>query len=346
MVVTKLSDTTAKITFTGNANNHENVSGNVDNVNNIIITFENAAFAGSPNISALATRTKNDIAIEYTFTPPEFIWTYSSVDSESFYETGAGKFTVRVNFLKIDVRNAEFITIPDDGNGRSYYEVNTTHYSVANVPAGLTVKLGKGNFENADKDMFFVILEGTATSHASGNDVNNLTITLNGSILKDSPDISSVASRTKNDIKITYDKMAIVLVDEFLFIEDRGGVAATGSIRNDPGDMERLGSSTTVPDGYEIRLFRNTAASFELTSSVNNDDAFTANTHYEVISGTVPAGLTLRLVKDGATRIRLFLDGQATSHGPSNSTSFVVRFKQAMFATGTDMNNIAGKEMR
>uniref|UniRef100_A0A2B4REP3 Competence protein ComM n=1 Tax=Stylophora pistillata TaxID=50429 RepID=A0A2B4REP3_STYPI len=64
MVVTKLSDTTAKITFTGKATAH------FDKATNIGIIFNNAAFVGSPDISAVSGKSKNDIAIEYISNPP------------------------------------------------------------------------------------------------------------------------------------------------------------------------------------------------------------------------------------------------------------------------------------
>uniref|UniRef100_A0A2B4RF96 beta-galactosidase n=1 Tax=Stylophora pistillata TaxID=50429 RepID=A0A2B4RF96_STYPI len=173
--------------------------------------------------------------------------------------------------------------------------------------------------------------KGTATKHTAADNINNMSITLNKSILKGAPDLSAVPSKTKDDIKIVYDKRAFVIVDNFFLKE---GVGVNGD------------NSGSFPKSIiEIQTLRNSFADFNLTDAVANNANYTEGTHYEVIEGKIPAGLTLRVTRYKSYAIEIRLDGKATSHRASDNTSFVIRFKAAMFKN-VDMSTVAGKEQR
>ncbi|PFX11090.1 hypothetical protein AWC38_SpisGene25440, partial [Stylophora pistillata] len=229
MVVTKFSATTAKITFTGNATAHQKIVGGTDNsVANVTVTFNNSAFVGSPNITALATRTKNDIAIEYTYNPPSFSYRYVTpetiadsafaTDFVGFPESKDGALFQQY-FLEISVVDGSFV------NGTSTLN---THYQMQNVPAGLTPQLIKY------RDKLYLNFTGSATAHAAANDVANVTITLLDAVVAGSPDISSVATKSKNDIAIKFDITIIAVAGGSRILQEIS--AGSGRFSYNDGD--------------------------------------------------------------------------------------------------------------
>ena len=311
MVVTKLTNTTAKITFTGRANNHDNKPGlnEVDNVNNATITFQSAAFAGSPDISAIANKTKNDIAIEYVFEPPVF--SYENVGSV-FYEgdTDGQLLPDFFNYIRITVANGNFV-----GN-HQFNLIKDTHFTVANVPNGLTMKVEK--IISDDLHYLRIYFTGKATSHAAANDVNNVTITLLPTALTGSPNLSSSPTKTKNNISILFDK-PVLNIRLSAFVKEtnvnKGGIQ--GSI------------TATI---YNEKFVSN--------------GALILNTHYTITG--LPPGISFSRFSSGAGFIYLTVGAlnaglQTTGgHAASDSTTATITFLDAAFQGGIDASTLPG----
>ena len=316
MAVTKLSGTTAKITFTGRADSHTTTPSAVDdNVNDVTITFQNSAFVGSPDISRVATKTKNDIKIGYTFSPPVFIYHY--VSGDGIYETTDGNIS-EINVVVVSVRNGAFITSP-----KLY--TKDTHYSVANVPAGLSPKVqfqSKYYQQTFGKNVVSLELTGTATSHAASDDVNNLTITFKNAALQGSPDLSGVATKTKNDINVLFDK-------EILYIA-----------QSENKVVENTANSGTIEAG----IFSLVGQNLNFNTSVTDGDTLTADDHYTFTG--LPAGLSITITKY-ANFVNIKITGTVTGgHTSAENTTLVITFENAAFQNIADASTIIGNPLR
>uniref|UniRef100_A0A2B4S1T7 Uncharacterized protein n=1 Tax=Stylophora pistillata TaxID=50429 RepID=A0A2B4S1T7_STYPI len=315
MVVTKFSATTAKITFTGRATAHQKVAGGTDNsVANVTVTFNSSAFAGSPNISALATKTKNDIAIEYTYNPPVF--TYSSVGNTFYEGSSAGQTLAGENHILVTVTGGFTFT---GNNGDSY--TKGTHFTTANVPSGMQLKIQRAitAVENGVK----LTLTGTATAHAKANNANDITVTFLSDALTGSPDLSSATTKTKNDIFIKFDEptVSFQLVNRF-----REGATA-GLI--DGGPLQIKIANLTFIDG----------------------NTFTEGTHYEVTGFTQGkrfsdfydlVGKTSKILNLGNAGDK---GNRFANHGTADNFSFTLKLKAAAFKETVDAATLIGNSV-
>jgi hypothetical protein len=155
-VVTRTSATVATITLTGNATSHLNT----DDIANLTITWQDGSFTNTTLASNVTTNT-------YSTGVVDFIDVASIIWSSNFVETAANNGSVsgsRVATLVADTYTAGVTT------GANF--VQGVHYTVANVPAGLSATLTKTSSTIAT-----LTLVGTASSHADANDVSNLTVT-------------------------------------------------------------------------------------------------------------------------------------------------------------------------
>uniref|UniRef100_A0A2B4RLE8 Putative glucosamine-6-phosphate deaminase-like protein BT-0258 n=1 Tax=Stylophora pistillata TaxID=50429 RepID=A0A2B4RLE8_STYPI len=81
-------------------------------------------------------------------------------------------------------------------------------------------------------DKIILRFDGNATAHAKANSVNNVTITLKSAILQNGSDLSAVPSKTKNDIKISFNIFYAIrsasrgIGKEGAFVENHNGAAA------------------------------------------------------------------------------------------------------------------------
>uniref|UniRef100_A0A2B4RLQ7 Protein translocase subunit SecA n=2 Tax=Eukaryota TaxID=2759 RepID=A0A2B4RLQ7_STYPI len=136
------------------------------------------------------------------------------------------------------------------GYGFKKYDENT-HYTVANVPAGLSVLLY--SYHSAPYRKIILRFDGNATAHAKANSVNNVTITLKSAILQNGSDLSAVPSKTKNDIKISFNIFYAIrsasrgIGKEGAFVENHNGAAA--------GDKQKKDLKTIQPIVDKIRSF-------------------------------------------------------------------------------------------
>uniref|UniRef100_A0A2B4R9J9 DNA translocase FtsK n=1 Tax=Stylophora pistillata TaxID=50429 RepID=A0A2B4R9J9_STYPI len=312
MVVTKLSATTAKITFTGNATAHQKTSISDDSVQNVAITFNSTAFTGSPDISAVVGKSKNDIAIEYNYDPPVFSYSYNGIDG--FYEK-PNDGTVK-NRLSISVSRGRFIAAPTAISGvtnAKKYNLNT-HYTINNVvPNGLTLEVrrdtGGGNP--------YILFTGKATAHASANNVNNLSITLKSAMLQGSPDLSAAATKTKNDIVIYFGEYTIFLLNSNHSI-------ITENLLDFGGNKGRFGATNGNYDG-ENKAFPNgerKIIKFEQNIIANP----VMGTHFTV--NGLPNNLNFAFKRIDSITIGFYITGSAVNHANSDDTTFTVTFKK------------------
>ena len=145
----------ATISLTGTANSHLNT----DDVTNLTITFENAAFAGG-NASIVENYSKTDLVVDF-IDPPVLTW-----DANTFVEDIAnnGSFTMDIT-----------LSLTDETFSVSGGTVNLeagTHYNATNVPAGLTLNIDAHTSTSAS-----ITLQSNADSHLSTDNISDLTIT-------------------------------------------------------------------------------------------------------------------------------------------------------------------------
>uniref|UniRef100_A0A2B4RDX4 Mitochondrial enolase superfamily member 1 n=1 Tax=Stylophora pistillata TaxID=50429 RepID=A0A2B4RDX4_STYPI len=305
MVVTKISATTAKITFTGKATAHQRITGGGrdDSVANITITFNSSAFTGSPSVSNATGRTKNDIAIEYLYNPPVFSYQFDVIGGDRFYEGNeAGEIE---GSLIISVQGASFInaaTLNKD-----------THYTIASVPAGLTPQLKRNINGN-----FVLSFNGKATAHADANDVNNLTITLLAAALKGNTDLSSVTTKSKNGLIIDFNPYLIRAKNRKSFLE---GTYGAGRFSQQDGQNYISASATFVTIDFTQDIITSPTAGTDFTTTA------------------VPDGLTLRFQRFNSKTLFFWFDGAATSHANSDDTTITFTFDKSIFATEPTSND-------
>lgn len=258
----------------------------------------------------------------------EFSYAYRSADR--FYEKAANDGSIG-NQLNIRLNGDTFINAPTAitgvDNSIKKYDVNT-HYTVANVPAGLTLELRKVNTVNDNR--IYIVFTGKADPHAKANSKNNVTITLKSAILKNKSDLSAVPSKTKNDIKIGFDEIVfrVTYVDTGSTKDNFVGffeVAGYGAGRFSWKDYTTL----SIGNAYE-----------NISIAVNKEliDKPVLGTHYRV--GGLPANLILKLgLYNDKKGFIIWLNGKAVNHAKSDSTSFTVTFDKSIFKNPPTTNN-------
>lgn len=253
---------------------------------------------------------------------PVFSYSFLS-GKQTFYERNTGSIRGANNLrkslyvLRAKVKNGEFI-----GNDEDDLKVNT-HFTTVNVPAGLEIKAKV--FKRLGEESYVVFyFTGNANKHSSADNVNNIKITLKSAILKGSPDLSDVISKSKEDISITYD---------FKYISYSAG----------------FGDASLKDDGSPYFSVFKTTGKVSIASLMTTvihedtwvDGAFSLDTHY-IITGTVPNGLLLSIVKTSSSSIFIGLSGTATSHQPSDSKTFTITFLDAALTSGDASSIVLG----
>ncbi|MFT5473546.1 MAG: hypothetical protein ACI856_001878 [Kiritimatiellia bacterium] len=172
-----------------------------------------------------------------------------------------------------------------------------THFSTSGVPAGLTVTV-----TYASPTTVSVTLTGNAAAHTSAANTSALEVTLDDDIftLGSGADVDG-ASRT--DLSVNFDDAPTLAYVPETFTE---GVANDGSLGN------------TVVITLTGDTFFNTTP-------------FVESTHFT--TSTVPAGLTVSIVRDSATQLTVSLVGTAIAHGDTADTSMGLTFLDAAFDT-------------
>ena len=150
-VVTKLSATTAELSFTGKATNHFNSH----DISNLSLTLGNAAFTGG-NAGGFTGASKSNLALDFA----DPVLTYSG---STLAEAVANDGSITAKLV---------LTL----NGGTFTGTNGLSLAgavVTNVPAGLTAVVTKISATTAQLGF-----TGNATAHANAQDISNLAVTL------------------------------------------------------------------------------------------------------------------------------------------------------------------------
>jgi hypothetical protein len=188
-----------------------------------------------------------------------------------------------------------------------------THYTVANVPAGLTMVLTKTSATQVQ-----ISFTSTATAHANANDVNNIQITfLNAAV--QSGNVGAIGGLNGQNLSIDFADPVIPRTATYsgtTFLEaiaDNGSIVTTQTIT--------LSGATWI-------------------NSVANGSPLLAGTHYT--AANIPGGLTMVLTKTSATQIQISFTGNATAHANINDVNNVqITFLNAAIQGG-NAGTVAG----
>lgn len=279
----------ASIALTGNALAH----ANLDDIANMEITFLDPAFS-TVTANLVAGYTNTALVVDFIDVAPAYLtW-----DGTTFNE-GASNIGTIANNLSVTLTNDVFTVV-----GGALIE--GTHYSVANVPAGLTVGIATTDANNAT-----IALLGGATSHANADDISNLEITFSDAAFT-STAAAAVVDFSQTAIVVDFDDPAVLAWDATAFVE---AIANDGSI------------STVV----------NLTLTGETFTSVGT---FTATTEYNVAN--VPSGLTVEITTTSTTEATVTLTGNAAAHeNVDDVANMEITFTDAAFVA-ISASNIIG----
>ena len=295
-VLTRTSATVATLTFTGSAAPH----ANANDVSDITFAFADTAFTTSlasavtnatgPASSALGVNF-SDVSLSYGTT------TFTEVVANNGSTTTTSAVTLSGDTFTIATTNAVF--------------TNGVHYTVTNLPAGLSMVITAVNSTSAT-----VSITGNATGNLSNPaDVTNLTITWADAAFTTTT-AANITNYAKNDFVFDFtDQASILYASGF-----------TEVLAND-GSVSGSRTATLAGDTY--------------TAAVVNGSPFTQATHY-TISG-VPAGLTAVVTKTSSTVATITLTGNATSHADTNDiANLSITWLAAAFTDTTVASNVTG----
>ena len=134
------------------------------------------------------------------------------------------------------------------------------------------------------RTVFTLTLTGTATNHASANDIANLTVTF-GDDAFTNEGAATVGNSAKNDIAVSF--------------TDASGIAYTGTL-----------AETAANNG---------AVGGEIVATLSGDTFTAAVVSGNHVSATnVPGGLTASFARTSATKVTLTLTGTATNHAAAH----------------------------
>lgn len=285
-VVTGTSTTTATLALTGNATD----SSSSDDVSDLTLTFLDAAFTGL-DASAVPNSTKSDLAVDFL----DGVLSYSG---GTFTEAAAndGSITTVLDLTLV----ADTFAVPAGAM------TNPTHYTIANIPGGLTAVVTGTSSTTAT-----VALTGTAGSHANVNDVSNLTLSFTGDAFGGGS-AAEVVGASKAD-----------LIVDFIDASLTYSTSTFSEAGADDGSISTVANLTLVADSFVI-----------------SGGAMTEFTHYTVAN--VPAGLTVVVTGTSPTAATVALTGNADSHlNAHDVANLTVTFLNAAFVSG-DASGIAG----
>jgi secreted trypsin-like serine protease len=306
-VLEKSSDTTATLSFTGNATTHTNAR----DVDDLTVTFADSDFTGADAAEVIGS-TKSDLVIN--FADPASL-AYSAT---TFVEAAANNGSISTSVT---------ITLSGDTfTGTNGAALGT----VTNVPAGLTADLVRASATTAT-----LSFTGNATTHTNGADVDDLTVTF---VDDDFTAIAAaeVIGSTKSDLVIDFAPSSLAY-SATTFDEaaaNDGSITATVTItlsgESFTGDNgEPLGTVTNVPAGLTADLVRASATtatlSFTGNATTHTNDRDVANLTVTFANADFTGG-NASLVT-GATRNNLvinFADPATAGGGGGGSSSPVV----------------------
>lgn len=282
-VVTGTSSTTATLALTGSATNH----GNAHEISNLTLTFLPAAFTNSTSTTNIANASKSNLSIAYV--EPAIAYSGMVLKEDPLTNTGAVNDTLTLTLTENTFVNA-------GGN-----LVANTHFTVANLPAGLTMNIAI----NGAGTQATISLSGTAAAHALANSLVNLTVTFLPAAFTNNSS-ANLANAVKADIQL-------------LFVD-------LGLNYNYNTFVEASVNNGSVPTTLNLTLVGDTFAP--------GAGAMTATTHYTVAN--VPNGLTAVVTVVDASTATVTLTGNATAHTNANDVSnLTLNFLDAAFTGGS-----------
>ena len=206
---------------------------------------------------------------------------------------------------------------PSVANGANF--TVGTHYTVTNVPPGMTVSIVKTSNKIAT-----VTLTGTATNHLNINDVANMRITWQNAALLGN---NSVGVENLNNDPTTGNPL-----DWIVDFRDPA-VGAYSGLTFD----EQAANNGVVPTVRTI-----TVTNTVWNEAIATGATMTAGVHYNVTGGPIPAGLTLVVTKTGATTATAALTGTGAPHTAAQNTTFQIDFLDAAIQTGLPAAGVTG----
>ncbi len=272
MVITKTSANVATISFTGNATNH--LAAN--SVNNVQITFNPAAVA-SGNLTGL-----NGQNLDVNFNNPAA--GSAAYSGTTFPEVALNNGTVTTT-RTITLTGDTWVTAVTVGNPLT----DGVHYTVANVPPGMTAVLTK-----TSTTVVTISLTGTATNHAAANSIANMQFTFTNAAIN-SLDAAGTTGLNGQNLAVNFIDPSSAAYSGITFDES---VANDGSIAN----------SRTI-----------TLTAETWTAGVAIGGTLLAGTHYN--TANIPAGLVPVLLKTSPTQVTILLTSNAAPHLFANSVN-------------------------
>jgi MAM domain, meprin/A5/mu/Secretion system C-terminal sorting domain/Fibronectin type III domain/Proprotein convertase P-domain len=220
---------------------------------------------------------------------PYMVW--DTIFTEAFVNNGSIENTVSV-----EVEETQYAVIGT--------LVENTHYTIANIPTGLTAVVNTINDTTAE-----ITLNGNATAHLNIDDISNLSV----SFLDAAFDQYAyyVQNKTKTDL----------IVDFF-------DNAPKTLVWNTDTFFENILNDGSIGNPINLELFTDT---FALVGTL------TETVHYN--SSNIPAGLTMVITTLTDTTASIELTGNAISHYDSNNINDLeVTFLNAAFVGGSAAN--------
>jgi hypothetical protein len=281
-VLTKTSSTVATLTLTGAASAHLNADG----IANLTVTFTNSAFTNNASATNVTNYTNATGAINFNDQPSILSYVGNFVESpDDGTITGSRASNLDGDTFTGSVAISGTFTLG-------------THYSLANVPAGLTPVMTKTSSTVAT-----LTFTGTASTHDNDDDLSNLTITwLNGAFVN-TPIATNVTNYTNNTGVIDFIETGVGTInyDVTTFTESAANNGA-------------IGNALTLTLSGDI---------FAPTLDIGSD----------IIFANVPAGLTASITRVSDTVATITLTGNASAHADINGiANLTVTFANSAFA--------------
>jgi hypothetical protein len=247
-------------------------------------------FLSAANITNSA---KNDFVIDFA-DQAVITWVGSFTEGASNTGTVTGS---RVGTLSGDT----FIAAITNGTAFTL----TTHYTIANVPAGLTAVVTK-----TSPTVATITLTGSATTHANINDVTNLTITFADGVFTNTAVATNVTGSTNATGGIDFNDQPTILY--------AGNFTENGL--ND-GSVTGSRTATLTGDTYALTL--------------------TEGVHYTLTNK--PAGLTAVMTRTSATVATLTFTGNAAAHANVNDVAnLTITWLDGAFTTTNPASSVSG----
>lgn len=277
----------AAVSLNGNATSH----AAANSIANLGIAFLDGAFNGG-NAAAVSNRARSDLAVVF-LDPPAIAAAGGTAFSEAPVNNGS-------------IGNTLTLTLTGDTFVNAAYVANT-HYTVTNVPGGLSFGLAY-----SDATHMVASLTGSASAHAASNTISNLRLTFL------TPAFMTVAASNVTghpvDFAVTFSNPPVLTYSGSTFREVSGGVIDNRA----PVAIALAGETFAGTDG---------------------DDFVSAG---RVVAANVPPGLTASLVRSSATQLSVTLTGRATAHSGTDSVhNMTFTFQSSAFAA-VPANQVAG----